>query len=144
MILILNLFYEFVLNYYDYEPYYGSLKGSEQTLLEGSGNDIDQASLMLALLRRNNIPARYVHGIVEIPIEQARNLVGVEDPALVASVFIKHGVPVDDMIQEGGAITAIRVQHTWTRVFLEYLPYMGRVNGPYPVRSRILRARAKL
>jgi RHS repeat-associated protein len=50
----------------EYEPYYGSLKGAQATLLAKAGNDTDQASLLIALLRASNIPARYVRGQVEI------------------------------------------------------------------------------
>jgi transglutaminase-like putative cysteine protease len=43
------------------------------TLWTRQGNDFDQASLLIALFRAANIPARYVYGTVEIPIEKAMN-----------------------------------------------------------------------
>ena len=49
-----------------FEPYYGSLKGSVGTLVAGAGGATDQASLLIALLRASNIPARYVKAQVRV------------------------------------------------------------------------------
>ncbi|OGW79917.1 MAG: hypothetical protein A3E74_05660 [Omnitrophica bacterium RIFCSPHIGHO2_12_FULL_44_12] len=117
--------YEYVVNHIKYEPYFGSLKGSEQTLREGAGNDVDQASLLIALLRSKGIPAEYVFGIVEIPITQAQNLVGVDQPSAVASVFIKNGIPVEEISTGGGSVSAVKIQHAWVRANIGYLPYRG-------------------
>ena len=46
-----KLIYEYVHNHIDYVPCFGSLKGATLTCLDGCGNDFDQASLMIALLR---------------------------------------------------------------------------------------------
>lgn len=43
--------FEHVYNSIEYEHYYGSKKGAHLTLLEGKGNDADQAALFVALLR---------------------------------------------------------------------------------------------
>ncbi len=45
--------YDYVHNHIEYVPYFGSTKGAELTQLDGSGNDFDQASLMIALLRES-------------------------------------------------------------------------------------------
>ena len=58
--------YKYVYDNIKYEPYYGSLKGAQGTLIAGSGNATDQASLLIALLRTSNIPARYVKGKITI------------------------------------------------------------------------------
>jgi|GEM_PF-433199 len=54
--------YEYVHNYIDYQCYYGSKKGAHLTLMEGSGNDMDQAALFVALLRAAGHSATYTHG----------------------------------------------------------------------------------
>jgi 2-dehydro-3-deoxygluconokinase len=54
--------YEYVRNYIDYQCYYGSKKGAHLTLMEGSGNDMDQAALLVALLRAAGHSAGYTHG----------------------------------------------------------------------------------
>ncbi|MBW2108848.1 MAG: transglutaminase, partial [Deltaproteobacteria bacterium] len=61
-----KLIYEYVRNHIDYVPYFGSLKGATLTLLERSGNDFDQASLMIALLRESGFTAQYVYGQMTI------------------------------------------------------------------------------
>ncbi len=45
-----------------YEAYQGSLRGARGTLWSKAGNALDQASLMIALLRASSIKARYVKG----------------------------------------------------------------------------------
>ncbi len=62
-----KLIYEYVCNRVDYTPYFGSLKGATLTYLDGSGNDFDQASLMIALLRESGYTAEYVFGEMWIP-----------------------------------------------------------------------------
>ncbi|MEW6104247.1 MAG: transglutaminase-like domain-containing protein, partial [bacterium] len=109
---------------FDYEPYYGSLKGSQQTLWEKAGNDFDLASLLIALYRSCNIPARYVYGTIEIPIEKAMNWVGVKDPYTAAQIFASGGIP-SKAITSGGKIVAIRLEHCWIEVYIAYLPYSG-------------------
>ena len=52
--------FTWVKNNIDYEPYYGSMKGSNETLIDMAGNDCDTSSLLLALLRASGIPSRYV------------------------------------------------------------------------------------
>jgi RHS repeat-associated protein len=60
--------YEYVYNYIDYECYYGSKKGAQLTLMEKSGNDMDQAALLVALLRAAGYTPRYVYAPCAFPI----------------------------------------------------------------------------
>ncbi|MCI4626436.1 MAG: transglutaminase-like domain-containing protein, partial [Candidatus Magnetoovum sp. WYHC-5] len=84
--------YEWVKNNVNYEPYYGSLKGAQQTLMEKAGNDYDQASLLIALLRTSNIPARYVSGTIEMPIERLQSwLGGVNDQMAAVQIMATNG-----------------------------------------------------
>jgi transglutaminase-like putative cysteine protease len=50
--------YLYVKSGYQFTPYVGSQKGSQGTELESAGNDFDQASFLIALLRDAGIPAR--------------------------------------------------------------------------------------
>ncbi len=65
--------FEFVHNYIDYECYYGSKKGAHLTLLEGSGNDMDQAALLVALLRAAGQEASYGHGPCEFLFSEIKD-----------------------------------------------------------------------
>ncbi len=58
--------YEWVKQNITYEPYYGSLKGAQQTLGELSGNNYDQASLLIAMFRVSGVYCRYMSGTMEL------------------------------------------------------------------------------
>ncbi|MEW5800650.1 MAG: transglutaminase family protein [bacterium] len=54
--------FAFVRDEIGYESYTGSLRGARGTLWSKAGNSLDQASLLIALLRGQGIPCRYVRG----------------------------------------------------------------------------------
>ena len=56
-----NAIYEFVRSGVAYSYYANSKKGASGTLSAGSGNCVDQASLIVALCRSQGIYARYSH-----------------------------------------------------------------------------------
>ncbi len=70
--------FEFVRNYIDYECYYGCKKGAHLTLLEGSGNDTDQATLLVALLRAAGHSASYAYGPCKFPLAAVANWWGID------------------------------------------------------------------
>ncbi len=47
-----------------FESYGGSLRGARGTLWSAAGNSVDQASLLIALLRASGVPARYRSGLL--------------------------------------------------------------------------------
>ncbi|ABQ28136.1 transglutaminase-like domain-containing protein [Geotalea uraniireducens] len=121
--------YEWVRNNAEYEPYYGSLKGAQQTLMEKSGNNYDQASLLIALLRAANIPAKYVTGTIEIPIERVMSWIGVKDPTTAANILATGGIPAKAGVS-GGKISTIRLEHVWVEAYVNMYPSFGAKNGP--------------
>lgn len=116
--------YEYVRNTIDFEPYYGSRKGAAETLAEGSGNDIDTASLLIALYRASGIPARYVSGVVELSAPSAEKWLGVETVEDAARLLSAAGVPTR-LVYSGGRATSLQFEHTWTEVFLADEDYRG-------------------
>ena len=54
--------YNYVRDYVSYKFYYNTEYSATGTLEVGSGNCVDQAHLVVAMLRTADIPARYVHG----------------------------------------------------------------------------------
>ncbi|MCI4627228.1 MAG: transglutaminase-like domain-containing protein, partial [Candidatus Magnetoovum sp. WYHC-5] len=120
--------YEWVKNNVNYEPYYGSLKGAQQTLRETAGNDYDQASLLIALLRASNIPARYVSGTIEMPIERLQSwLGGVNDQMAAVQIMATNGIP-GNTIRSGGKIKSVRFEHVWVEAYVPMFPSMGAAN----------------
>ncbi len=73
-----KLIYEFVRNHIEYIPYFGSLKGAALTLFDKSGNDFDQASLMVSLLRESGYITKFAFGTMTIPGDQMVNWLGVD------------------------------------------------------------------
>ena len=67
-----NQIFAFVRDEIGYESYKGSLRGARGTL-EQAGNSLDKASLMIALLRASNVPARYAQGTLST--QQAGELI---------------------------------------------------------------------
>ncbi len=72
------LIYNFIQNNIDYTPYLGAQKGAEQTLIDRSGNDFDQAALMVALLTDSGYTANYMYGVMSMPRIGLANWLGVD------------------------------------------------------------------
>ncbi len=131
------LLYEFVRNNFTYDPYYGSIKGSQSTLLLQSGNDFDQASVLIALFRASGIPARYAYGTVEISIEKVMKwLGGISDPRQAGAILATNGIPAK-LIISGGAIKSVQMEHVWTEVYVPYSNYRGLINDSNTLKTWI-------
>jgi hypothetical protein len=125
--------YEWVRNEIRYEPYLGVRKGAVGTLSEGSGNDADQAALLIALLRAANVPARYVHGTARLPIDQAANWLGLDpsagDSARVApDILASAGIPAR-AIAAGGTVRYADFDHIWVEAHVPQSAYRGVDEG---------------
>ena len=76
--------FRFVRDQIGYEAYDGSLRGARGTLWSEAGNSLDQASLLIALLRGQGIGARYVRGTLSA--DDARVVIrSMFDPVVAAS-----------------------------------------------------------
>jgi transglutaminase-like putative cysteine protease len=123
--------YNWVRNHIEYLPTYGSIQGSDLTLLSKRGNAFDTASLLIALYRAANIPARYVYGTVEISAEQAMNWVGgVTNADAAASLLSQGGIPTTSIVS-GGKIVKFRIETVWVEAWLNYYPSRGAKHTPY-------------
>jgi len=61
--------FDYVHDHIKFVFYFGSLKGAELTLLEQSGNDVDQCSLLVALLEAAGYSPGYGFGMQQIPYQ---------------------------------------------------------------------------
>lgn len=119
--------YEYVHNNFTFEPYLGSRKGSQQTLNHRRGNDYDQASLLIALLRVSGIPARYATGTVEMPIDRATSWLGIDDPFNAGSILTTAGME-GVLVTLGMDPVAIRCKRVWVEAWVPFQNYRGAVN----------------
>lgn len=120
--------YNWVRNNIEFLPTYGSIQGSDLTLRSKRGNAFDTASLLIALLRAANIPARYVYGTIEVPADRAVNWVGgVSEPRAATDLLSQGGVPVVSLVQSG-QVRALRLEHVWVEAFVDYIPSRGALN----------------
>ncbi|MDX1764066.1 MAG: transglutaminase-like domain-containing protein, partial [bacterium] len=124
------LIYEWVKNNIETEWYWGCMKGAKETLRQGSGNDCDQAALLITLLRASGFPSRYVRGVIEFHrgLESVVNLTGIADPWKIAQFFQKAGIP-HDLVIAGGGITNFQIEHIWVESEIPYANYRGAVIG---------------
>ena len=116
-----------------FEPYYGSKKGADATLIEHSGNDADQASLMIALLRagdqngNNQTLARYRSATIKIDLGTIMDLVGVEDPMVAAKVLGQARIPYTLVVDQAGQPLFFLMEHVYSEAYVEYNEYRGAV-----------------
>ncbi len=122
--------YEYVKDSLELELYYGSMKGAVEAMKQGGGNDADLSSLLIALFRAIEVPARYVRGKIELPMEEAMNLIGVEEPQLVMKTLTRAGIPFEP-VYRGGELRAVRKEHIWVEIYIPYLPHRGAILDPH-------------
>jgi transglutaminase-like putative cysteine protease len=120
--------YQWVRNNVALVPTYGSVQGSQMTLESKRGNAFDTSSLLIALLRAAGVPARYVTGTIQVPVDKVMNWVGgVATPRVAQQLLGQGGVP-NVGLTSGGNITHIRIEHVWVEAFIDNIPSRGAVN----------------
>lgn len=111
--------YQYVYNNIEYIPAHGSIQGADYTAQSLKGGAIDQASLLISLLRISNIPARYVYGSIDINAEQAMNWVGgVSDINAAQNILGQGGVPNTLLVDQQGNIEQINIEHVWVEAYV--------------------------
>lgn len=103
--------------------YAGAQQNADATLRTLSGNDIDQASLLIALLRASRAPARYVRGVVEVPLADLAASLGVRDDK-VGLALAAAGVAHRPVVR-GGRVAAYAIEHTFVSAYLPMSNYRG-------------------
>jgi hypothetical protein len=120
--------YNWVHNNIDFVPTYGSIQGAEMCLMTKQCNDMDTASLLIALLRTSGIAARYVTGTIQVPMDQVMNWVGgFTNPTAALGFIASGGTPVQ-AVTSGGKFIAAQMEHTWVEAYVDYIPSRGAVH----------------
>jgi RHS repeat-associated protein len=122
--------YQYVRNNVDYVPYYGSLKGATLTYIDGAGNDFDQASLMIALLRASGYTAQYVNGPMTILASGDPNQMDLQhwlnvDTGVITTLLSNGGFPPPSQSGSSWVVNRVWVQLTITN------STGGYANGTY-------------
>ncbi|WP_354084496.1 RHS repeat-associated core domain-containing protein [Bradyrhizobium sp. S3.3.6] len=110
----MNLIYEYVYSNIDYSPIYGVKKGAFGALLDGRGNDFDQAALMVALLRQSGYTANYIHGSITLSIAQLNNWLGIDTSTACpfANLMRQGGFPIS-IPNCNVSFSAANLPHVW-------------------------------
>lgn len=131
--------YEWVRNNVEWQPTWGGQQTADMTLDVCRGNAMDISTLMIALLRAAKIPARYVHGTVDIPADNFINMAGDFENVDAAIDFISAGgIPVTS-VTVGGKIAKVRIEHVWVEAAVPFYPSRGAkpVSARNPIDSWI-------
>ncbi|MBE0502124.1 MAG: transglutaminase family protein, partial [Desulfuromonadales bacterium] len=120
--------YEWVVNNIETEWYWGVMKGARQTLLQGRGNDADQAALLVALMRASGYPARFIKGKVGLfpTVETGLQRLGLSNIAELMQLLQKAGIPYEP-VMAGGRVANVAFEHLWCEVYVPYSNYRGSV-----------------
>jgi hypothetical protein len=120
--------YHWVRNHIEWQPTWGAIQNAELTLSAQRGNAMDIASLTIALLRASKIPARYVHGTIDVPAAAFKNWAGGFASITAAANFASSGgIPVTSIVS-GGQISKLRLEHIWVEAAIDFLPSRGARN----------------
>ncbi|WP_218110561.1 transglutaminase-like domain-containing protein [Ostreibacterium oceani] len=122
--------YYWVRNNIEFVPTWGAYQTAEHTLGSRQGNAFDTASLLIAMLRASNIPARYVHGTIEVAPEKFQNWVGdfddIESAATYAGTLGSRVVTLRN--RNTNMITAVELEHVWVEAAIDFHPSRGMIN----------------
>ncbi len=121
--------YQWVYNEIQFEPYYGSLKGAMGALYAKAGGPTDQASLLIALLRASNIPARYVKGTIQVfdptPAADGGRIgrwVGAKSYAAAAKIL---SLGRFNVVPAATFPNGLQFDHVWVEACVPYGNYRG-------------------
>lgn len=120
--------YHWVRNNVEWLPTWGAIQDAELTLEAQRGNTMDIASLTISLLRASNIPARYVHGTIDVPVEAYNNWVGGFDNYTAAGDYASSGGIPTTSILSNGQVNVIRMEHVWVEAATDFQPSRGAIN----------------
>jgi len=121
--------YNYVRNNIEFVPTWGAVQSAELTLGAKRGNAMDISSLLIALLRASKIPARYVHGTIDIEGEELKNWMGgFESFTSAYNYASRGGIPIATYAPQAGVLDKVQMEHIWVEVATDYFPSRGAKN----------------
>src|SRR5438105_4412042 len=121
--------YNWVRNNIEYVPTWGAIQSAQDTLDKKRGNATDTASLLIALLRASDIPARYQWGTIELGADKVQNWVGGVANPQAAQQLLGQGGIANRGIVDAGRISKIRLEHVWVLANVNWAPSRGAQQG---------------
>lgn len=109
--------YEYLYNNVNVEFYTGSRKGAIGTYEQNGGNDVDCASLLIAMLRYLGYDAEYVTGNVVYTAQQIIDLTAADDIETALKIFMLGNKQVKK------SADAYYFDHTWVRTTIDGAEY---------------------
>jgi len=120
--------YHWVRNNIEWLPSWGAIQDAELTLEAKRGNAMDISSLTISLLRASKIPARYVHGTIDVPVDKFMNWAGGFSAWEAAANYASSaGIPITS-VTGGGQAQKIRMEHIWVEAATDFHPSRGAKN----------------
>lgn len=112
--------YEFIKNNVKNEFYYGSKKGAIGTFEELSGNNIDQASLLIAMLQYLGYNANYAESTIKLSISQINNWTCTSNSQTIANLLgIQANVTQINLDSEN----KVHIFQVWVQVEIDGITY---------------------
>jgi RHS repeat-associated protein len=115
--------YEFVRNEFAFTAYDGARSNSINTFLHRRGNDVDLATLLIAMLRSQGIPARYADAVAVFNQNDVTSWLEVPDPNAAANLLLQAGFR-----NVGTGTGVIQFRHAWVQALVPLDQY--RAAGP--------------
>ncbi|WP_026600592.1 transglutaminase-like domain-containing protein [Methylomonas sp. 11b] len=114
--------YEYVRNQFEFSAYHGSRSGSINTFMGQRGSDVDIATALIAMLRSQNIPARYAVGIVRLPATQLTNWLRISNLDVAVQVLKDQGIQGVTLAADRSTVD---LEHVWAEVLVPFDQYRG-------------------
>ncbi len=115
--------YAYVRNNYDYIPYHGAHSDSLAVFRSRKANDVDLATLLIAMLRSRNIPARYATGTIRVRTELVMSSLGVSNPELARNLLMTSAGLQNVSFHDGQ--NYLEFEHAWVEALVSYSNYRG-------------------
>jgi len=121
--------YEYVHNNFEFSAYHGSRSGSINTFNGQRGSDVDIATALIAMLRSQNIPARYAVGTIQLPVAQLINWLGMTSSGninVAVQILQDQGIQGVTLAADGSTVS---FEHVWVEVLVPFAQYRGLTTG---------------
>lgn len=121
--------YEGARNLYDFAAYYGSRSNSTNSFLGERSNDVDSATMLIAMFRSQGILARYAVGTVQISSVDLMNWLQVRNVDLAIQILTSQGVQAVAKSADG---TYVTLEHAWVEAYVFFDGYRGTASAGCP------------